>query len=202
MTTRGAAGAAAGRCARQDRRCPRARPPHRLPQSRRVAPAAQRQPSASVPPRRRPLGAEDARGGPGGVRGRSGGRGGAHLDRRYLSSSGRRGMCGTLRVRAAPRDRACARAAPGSGLQTRWRGAGCGERPPSWGLFLWHRVRSGGLGRPWPCRRSSPSGAGVLVAPARNACGPDSALRALSALALTAITGKLRAGENALPAKP
>lgn len=57
------------RRARRDRRCPRARPPLTLahPRSRRAAPAAERQPSASVPLRRHPIAAEDARARPRGV---------------------------------------------------------------------------------------------------------------------------------------
>lgn len=53
------------------------------------------------------------------------GGGGAHLDGRYLSSSGRRGMRGTLRLRTAPRGPRM-RGGPfaGSGLQTRWRPGG------------------------------------------------------------------------------
>lgn len=91
-----------------------------------------------------------------------GGRGGAHLDRRYLSSSGRRGMCGTLRVRAAPRDRACARAAPGSGLQTRWRGGGVSDRHLG-GCSSGTAYGPGGWAGP---------GSAAVAAPAGPACPP------------------------------
>lgn len=126
----GGTGGARGRARRKP--LTPARPP-RLPRSRRAAPAAEGQPSASAPASGNGGG---ARGRPRGVRRRRRARGrrGAHLYGRYLSSSGRRGMRGTLRLRAAPR-RPHMRGGPPRGQNYRGDGgwAASRRRAPSWG---------------------------------------------------------------------
>lgn len=128
---------------------------------------------------------------------------GAHLDGRYLSTSGRRGMRGTLRLRAALR-RLHMRGCPG--LQTRWRPGGelvlsvilgivppapPSARAPATSAGLQGPARAGGGAAPpgaaaSPQRRRPPHASGVRP-------GRAQFFQPRPLLALTAVAGGHRA---------